>query len=881
MRWIAKLRMWIQTLLRRKQAGVLLDEELRFHLEREIAENVAHGMSAEEARFAALRTFGNPALLREQARETWSWGWLESLLRDLRYGIRTLRRTPGFAVIAIVVMALGIGANVALFTVVRNVLLKPLPFENPDRLMMLYENSGGENDFPYAFVAGGVYDEWQKQNTSFSNLVLLLGDSQFSLSASGGQLPERLTGTMASWNFLPTLGVKPALGRDFNAGDDIHGANATVLLSWSLWQRRFGGDPGILNRTISIDAKPFTVIGVMPKWFEFLRPDTQIWMTVHQEMPEKYMSMLDDHMFRVVGRLKPGVSPQRAVADLSMISHRLHETHLDNPFVSERAAGRPLLEDMVGDLKRPLYVLLGATDCLLLIACMNVANLLVARSVVRRKELAIRTALGGGRMRLLRERLMESFLLSAVGGALGLLLAYGALLWLVRMRHDMSRVDSIHIDAPVATFTIIVIALCALFAGLVSPLSVHDKQLLGTLHESSRSASGGVGRATLRKVLLTLEVGLTVVLLTGAGLLLKSYDRLRTTDMGCATDNVLTMRIGLPGARYNTPARRVAFFEQFLARVRALPGVEAAGLVEAVPGQGYWEDSSFTIIEHPPLPKGVGEFALNRTADPGYFAAMGIPMLRGRTFNPNQRLDQTNEIIISDSFVRKYFPGEEPLGKHLHTNEKNYTIVGVAGDTRYDVSEEPRPMKYFPLMSGTENYGTLVLRSTRDVRTLALPVQRVVQSLDRDMAVADVLTMDQLIGKSTMDRTFSTTLLAGFAALSLLLAAVGLFGVLSYIGTQRIGEIGIRLALGARRGQVMSKMLTDGLRPALIGLTLGLVASLEASRLMRSMLYETRPLDPIVFAGVAATLLLVATVACAIPAWGASRVDPMRALRTE
>ncbi len=477
---------------------------------------------------------------------------------------------------------------------------------------------------------------------------------------------------------------------------------------------------------------------------------------------------------------------------------------------------------------------------------------------------------------------MESLLLSAAGGALGLVLAFVALQWLTRTRHDMSRIDSIHIDGVVAGFTIGVIVLCALFAGLISALTVRDRQLLTTLHESSRSSIGGQTRATLRRVLLTLEVGLTVVLLIGAGLLLKSYERLRSTDMGCATDNVLTMRIGLPGARYKTPGPApVNFFDALLARVRAVPGVDEAGLVTAVPGQGYWEDSGFTVVEHPPLPKGTGTWALNRTADPGYFAAMGIPILRGRTYNRSLRLEQANEILVNDGFVKKYLPGEEPLGKHLKTNDKVYTIVGVVGDTRYALGEATMPVKYFPLAEGRENYGTLVLRSRHDVAQLSMPVQRVIEEMDHDLPVADVLTMNQLLGESTLDQSFNTTLLTGFAALSLLLAAVGLFGVLSYIAAQRTGEIGIRLALGARREQVLGKMLSDGLRPALIGLALGLGAGMEASRLMRDMLYETKPLDPMVFAAVSGTLMLVAALACLFPAWRASRVDPVQALRTE
>jgi predicted permease len=880
MRWIDLLAMKSAMLFGRRNAGAQLDDELRFHLDRQIAENVAAGMNAEEARFAALRSFGNPALLREQTREKWSWRSVEQLLREIRYGIRTLRRTPGFAIIAVLVMALGIGANVALFTVVRSVLLKPLPFKDPNRLMMVYESNIKGDD--HNVVAGGVYDQWKQQNHSFSNLALFQ-DTRYGLAGAGGQLPEDLIGTQVSWNLLSTLGVHPALGRDFTEGDDTLKSNGAVLLSWSLWKRRFGADPSILNQTIYLSAKPFTVIGVMPEWFAFPEPNIQVWTPVYHEKPAKIMAMIDSHMFNVVGRLKPGVSQSQGLADLSLISRRLHDAHPDNAFVMSSAQIQPLIEAMVGDIERPLYVLFAATFCLLLIACINVANLLVARAVARRRELAIRTALGGGRMRLLRERLMESLLLSTAGGTLGILLAFAALHWFTtHTRQNMSRLESIHIDAVVAAFTVGVIAVCALFAGLISAATVRDRQLLASLHDTSRSTSGSQARTTLRRVLLTAEVGLTVVLLTGAGLLLKSYQRLRSADMGCATENVLTMRFGLPGVRYKTPGPMpVNFFNELLPRLRALPGVDAVGLVTAVPGQGYWEDSSFTIVEHPPLPKGTGVWALNRTAEPGYFAAMGIPLLKGRTFNDSLRLDQANEIIISDIFARKYFPGEEPLGKHLHTEDKTYTIVGVVGDTRYIIGQPPKEMKYYPLNEGRVNYGTLVIRSKGDVEQLALPVQRVIQAMDHDLPVSDVLTMNQLLGKSTMDESFNTTLLTGLAVLSLILAAVGLFGVLSYMATQRTGEIGIRLALGAPREHVLGKMLSDGLRPALIGLALGLAASVEATRLMRDMLYETRPLDPIVFAAVSGTLIVVAALACIIPAWRASRVDPAQALRTE
>jgi predicted permease len=681
-----------------------------------------------------------------------------------------------------------------------------------------------------------------------------------------------------------TLGVSPALGRTFTSADDIPEANRTVVLGWSLWKRRFGADPAILNRTIYLDGKPHTVIGVMPAWFEFPESTTQLWTPVYHEFPEYVMSACDNHMFRVVGRLKPGVTAAEATANLSVISRQIHDSHLDNPFVAAAANSRPLLEHIVGDVKRPLYVLLTATVCLLLIACLNVANLLVARSAARQKELAIRTALGGGRMRLLRGHLTESFLLEAVGGGAGLLLAYAAIDWFVHARPDIARVSSIHIDGMVAAFTVGVVVVCALFSGMVSAFSADDKRVLTALHESSRGHGAGGTRASLRKALLAIEVGLTVMLLIGASLLLKSYQRLRSTNMGCITENVLTMRINLPGARYKTPGPAPAnFFDSLLQQVRTLPSVEASGLVIGVPGQGYMGDNGFAIAEHPPLPRGQGIYAIYRSAAPGYFAAMGIPILRGRTFGDNQRFGHADEVMISESFAKKFFSGEDPIGKHLRLSggTKLSVIVGIVGDTRYSIGEAPQPMQYYSLFAGNENFGTLVVRSSHDVMQLALPVQQIIQGMDRDLPVSDVLTMNQLLGKSTLDQSFDAALITAFSVLSLLLAAAGLFGVLSYIVAQRSGEIGIRIALGAQREQVLRGMLADGLRPALIGLLLGVAASAATTQFIKSMLYETQPLDPGVFAAVAALLMASAALACMVPAWRASRLDPMRVLRME
>jgi len=882
MRWLAQF--WTRTkmLFGRGKAEARLDEELRDHLERQIAENIAAGMSADEARHAAMRTFGNPALLRDQAHETWSWNWLDLLLRDVRYGMRTLTRTPGFAAIAILVMALGIGANVALFTIVRSVLFKPLPFRDPDRLVRLYE-SNPDGKFPYNANAGGVFAEWKKQSRSFTDMALC-GYAGYNLSGAGEQLPEGVRAGSFSWNLLPILGIQPSLGRNFTADEDRPSANPTVLLSWGLWKRRFAGNPSIVGQTVLLDARPYTVIGVMPASFAYPNAATQLWTPIYYKEPANEINEIDNHEFMAIGRLKPGVSEAQALSELTLITRRIHDAHLDDSFVSIAANMRPLLDSLVGDMRNSLYVLLAATGCVLLIACLNVANLLVARAAARRKEQAIRTALGGSRLRLLRQHLMESLVLTAAGGTIGFVLAIGAIEWFVRNRQDMARVEAVHLDGVVVAFAAALIVLCAFFAGLISAISAKGSQVLTALQESSRANSAGHGRARLRGVLLTLEVGLTVVLLIGSGLLIKSYARLRSANLGCLTQNVLKMDFSLPEARYSKAAQRAIFFDTLLARVRNLPGVQAAGFVfPVVPGDGYGGDSGFAIPEHPAPPQGKLLYALHRWADPGYFAAIGIHLLRGHTFDDNQRPGHSTEVIISEEFVRQHFPGEDPIGKHLRTMGKNsFEIVGVVGDTRHVVTEPPQPMMYFALDATDDmNGAVLVVRSGRDVTQLAMPVRRMIAQMDRDLPVSDVLTMDQVIGRNNMDASFNAMLLTVFAGVSLVLAAVGLFGVLSYIVAQRTSEIGIRIALGAQREQVLRKVLMDGLRPAFIGLVLGLVASAGAARQVQAMLYGTEPLDAAVFAGVALMLLVVAALACLVPAWRASRLDPMQALRTE
>lgn len=890
MRWLARLRMRVEMLLQRGRAGSRLDDELRFHLDQQVSENIAAGMSPDEARHAALRMFGNPAALRDQARETWNWSGVESLLRDARIGARTLLRTPGFALTAVGIMALGIGANVALFTVVRSVLLKPLPFRDPDRLVTVYEhvNDKDHTGFKsYLPVAAGSFGEWKKAaDPKAAQLALVSPWQNYNVSAEGGKLPERVDAAWCSWNFFATLNVEPALGRSFTAADDKPDAEATAILSPAFWKRRFGGDPKAIGQKIWLDAKPYTIIGVLPSWFTYSNAyygnTAQVWTAAGHEASPWLMQTFEDHEFLSIARLAPGVTQSALISQLDTVQKRIKANH-PGPAVREGVIGRPMLDDAVEDYKTPLYTLLAATGCVLLIACLNVASLLVARTAARSKEMAIRTALGGGRLRLLRERLIESLLLSVAGGVAGLALAWGAVEWLVHTRRDMNRIEAIHIDGVVIAFTVGLILLCAVFSGMISAVGSNGKRILAALQESSRSHSGSQSRALLRKTMLVVEVGVTVVLLVGAGLLLKSYQRLKTTDLGIPVDNVLTMHLSLPDARYKDDTKRVAFFEQLIEEVRALPGVKSAGLVSAAPGQGWGGDELVSVVEHPPLPKGVGLDLMHRGADPGYFSAAEIPLLKGRTFAANERFERANVTVINAAAAKLCFPGEDPIGRHIKIgiSDKTYEVIGVVGDTRWMISQPVNPTMYLPLYGNEYSSATILVRSERDVDTLALPIEKLVGTLDSDLPVSNVITLRETIGRSTADSQFSSVLVLAFAVIALVLAAAGLYGVLAYLITQRTTEIGIRIALGAGRDQVVRLMLGDGLRPALYGLVLGLAASALVTRLLESMLYETKALDPGVFVLVSLSLLVVASAACLLPAWRASRLDPMQALRME
>lgn len=887
MRWLDRVRKSIATLFRRRSETVRLEEEMRFHLEQEIADRVARGASPGDARREAMRQFGNPALLRDQARSIWDWGWLETLGRDLRYGTRALLRSPGFTVTTIAVMALCIGATTCLFTVVRSVLLKPLPFDDPDNLVMLYEhwraNTSGN---PYNPVAPGDFYEWRAQTHGFADMASY-HYSNLTVTGDHGEMPEMVAAQKGTWNLFPLLGVRPALGRTFREDEDRLGGNHVAILTWSFFQRRFGGDPSIVGKTFRMATKPYTVVGVLPEWFAYPDARTQVWVPYADGETAERLQEHDNHYPFVVARMKPGVSLKTATDEVSAVQYRMHVQYAGHP-VAEDVISRPMIEDVVHDVKTPLLLMMSAVLCMLLIGCLNVSNLLVARGAARQKEMAIRGALGAGRFALLREQMTETVLLCVGGGAIGLLLAQAGITYLKLHWRGLPRAASIHVDGTIVLFTVAVMGVTAILAGLLPALSSTQRGILEGLKDSSRAAGVGVSRARLRKTLLSVEIALTVVLLLSAGLLLKSFVQLRTTDLGIAGDHLLTMRYNLPMEVYSKPEQSVAFSESLLERVKRIPGIESVGLGSTVPGAGWDGDQVFIIPERPNYESNKQPDAMIRYADPAYFSTLGIPLIAGRVFSDHDRLDQSKKIVVSQELAKRYYPGENVIGRTIVmgtdiTNKKRtYEIVGVVGDTLWRVGERTKATVYYPVLSGDTRYmSTLVVRTSGDPLSYAIAIQKEIAALDPQLPVVDVLTIPQIVGESTVNQSLSASLVLAFAVLSLLLAGVGLYGVLSYVVTQRVTEIGIRIALGAQRSQVLGMVLKDGLRPVGIGLLIGACGGTAVGYVIRSLLYGTRPADPIVLAGMVATMLAVAVVACAAPAWRASSVDPMQALRTE
>jgi predicted permease len=873
-----------KTLFRRKHVQEELDTELRFHFDHQVEKFVESGMPLGEAQRRARLSIGGEEQIKEECRDARGLRFVESLTQDIRFGLRSLHKSPGFTIVAIVTLMLGIGVNTALFTIVHGVLLSPLPFPQPDRLVSLWEENVIEA-YGYNVVSGGVFEDWQKQAKSFEQMALV-GEDTTNLSGDGGALPESIGIRQCSYNLFSLLGVQPALGRFFAEEDDRHGATPTTVLTNKLWKRRYGSDPLIVGRTILLDGQKFGVIGVLPAWFDYPDKRVQLWVPVRLVISEMDMRNRGNHRFFVTARLKHGVSVAQASSELDGIQERNH-AQFPNEMMGKNAQALLLSDSLVRDVRQPLYLLMGAVLCVLLIACLNVASLFMARVTARRREIAVRSALGGSRWRIVQEQVTESLLLALAGGALGALLAWMSLRWLLSMQENLPRADSIHVDQTALGFTLTITVFCGIFAGLLPAVAATRNELLGSLKEDSRTMAGGRTRARLRKVLLTAEVALTVVLLVGGSLLLRSFTQLRSVNLGCRTENVLTMGFTLPEARYATEVQRAEFFADLLQRVRAVPGVSAASVVSVLPGAGHFFDNTFEIEGAAPLPPGQFRNAVIRGADPDYFAAMHIPLKRGRIYSQaDRRAIDDNSMVVTESMAKAFFPGEDPVGKRLRIDwERNprFEIVGVVGDVLSNLDSPPEPTMYLPLNSGRLEYGSLVAMtdSGHDVTALALPLQKQIATMDPDLAVSEVLTMDERIGKSTEPARFDALLVLVFAALGLLLAAVGLYGLLSYLVTERTNEIGIRMALGAQRSEVTRIMLLDGLRLTGIGVILGVFAGGLCAELIRSSLFGVQPLDVSVFGAVTLVVLVIAGAACSYPAWRAAHVDPMTALRCE
>jgi predicted permease len=876
---------WLMLFERNREAA-RLKQELEFHLEQQVAENVSLGMAPEQARTEAILRFGNPAVLNEETRSTWSGQWLEGVWRDLRYGMRTLMRTPAFSITAILVMALGIGATTSLFTIVRSVLLKPLPFREADKLVMLYEHFR-QADSPYNLVSPADFHDWREQTHGFHDMAAWRHYGG-NLSGDHGELPEVVLAAAGSWNLFSLLGVEPVLGRSFTPEEDRVGAEDVILLTWTLFQSRFSGDRTIVGKRIRLDAKPYTVVGVLPPQFSYPDPAVKFWIPYAAAFRDPEWHQHDNHQSFVIARMRDKGNLTAAVKEVSALQYQIHMQNQGRP-VAEDVVSRPMIDDVVEGAKTPLLILMGAVGCMLLIACLNVSNLLVARSAARRKEVAIRGALGGSRRKLIQEQLTESLLLCTAGGAIGVLLSFSATAWLAGHWRALPRADAIRCDATVLIFSVSVVVFAALLSGLIPAISSTGKGLLSSLQDSSRSVRGSVSRASLRKLLLTGEIALTVVLLISAGLLFRSFINLKTSDLGCISQNVLTMKYGLPDQQYDKPGKIIGFHEELLRRVRALPGVEAAGLVSTVPGGGYEGDNVFTIPEHPAQGPSLELDALVRTADPGYFSAVGIPVLSGHVFENQDRLGQTHRVVVSKKFADQFFPGESPLGKHVKVSfssdqPQSYEIIGVIGDTLHMVGQPIKATIYRPIFTGDQRIDTLTglaIRTRAEPLLMANAVQKQISALNPELPVYSVLTLQQVVGKATASQSFSASLVLSFAVLSLMLAAVGLYGVLSFLVTQRSSEIGIRMALGAQRSEVLRLVLVDGMSPVVVGLILGLVGGAAAGTLIKSLLYGTRPLDPAVFAAMIGSLLLTAMIASAVPAVRACQIEPTQALRIE
>jgi putative ABC transport system permease protein len=806
---------------------------------------------------------------------------METLRKDVRYGVRMLIRNPGFTIVSVIALALGIGANAAIFSVVNGVLLRPLPFKEPDRLMMIRETKLPQ--FPEFSIAPGNFLEWKKQNTVFERLVAFRYSS---LNLIGTGDPERLRALNVTEGFFAMLGSQPQQGRDFMSEEDQPGRNSVVILSHALWQRRFGGDPKILSQTITLNGKSYAVIGIMPEAFRFGGGENEIELWTPMAFTAQEAQNHGGHYVSAIGQLKHGTTIDQARAEMSAIAARLATQYPVNTGWDVKLV--PMLEFAVRTIKPALIVLLVAVAFVLLIACANVANLLLARATGRQKEIATRTALGASRWRIVRQLLTESVILSLIGGVVGLLLAkWGMDLLLTLAPQDLPRMSNVSLDGRVLAFTAGITLLTGVIFGVVPALQASKPNLNETMKDAGRGSTEGGRKQLIRNSLVVLEVASALVLLVGAGLMIKSFWRLQQVDPGFNPNNTLTTSVQLPKLKYPEETQQVAFFQQLIQKAAALPGVQSVGASQVVPLTGNDYVLAFEIDGRAPLPPGASQSTNYYSVTADYFKAMGIPLQRGRVFTERDTKDSPRVAVINETMAKKMFSNEDPIGKRITFDDRDknpewFEIVGIVGDVKqYGLDQTTTMQTYEPFTQQTFNAMTLVVRTAGDPASLGAAIRSEVLSLDKEQPATNIKTLNQYLSTSLAQQRFSMVLLGVFAAVALVLAGVGIYGVLSYAVTQRTHEIGIRMALGAGRRDVLRLVVGHGMLLTVIGVVGGLLAAFGLTRLMASLLFGVTATDAMTFASVASVLLAVALLACYIPARRATKVDPLVALRYE
>jgi predicted permease len=861
---------------RRKRILEELDADIHDHIARETQDNIERGMTPEEARYAAMRKFGNVTRVKEETREVWSFIWIEQLLEDIRFGLRMLRKNPGFTAVAVLTLALGIGANTALFSVVNAVLIQPLPFENASRLVWSW---GKCTLCDQAAVAPSDFIDYRAQSHSFEYYgAMAVGDSLFNLA--GTDKPIQVKGSMVTAGFFDALGIHPRYGRAFEISDEKTTDPLVVILSRHLWQERFGGDPNVIGKSVTLDDKTRTVVGVLSNDVSVLsRAD--LWFPA--PFQNQGMQSRRSHFLRPVGLLKSGVTISQAQAEMDTIAARLgSEYPVTNAGWGLRL--EPLQNVLVGSVRLALLVLLAAVGIVLLIACANVASLLLSRNSVRQREIVIRTAIGAGRSRLVRQLLTESLLLALAGGAAGIFLARAGVQFLRGLGpQSLPRLDEVNVSGTVLAFTFFISIFTGILFGLGPALKASRRDLAQGLREGG-AAGDARSKHRVHNALVVAEVALSVVVLIASGLLLNSFWRLTRVQLGFDPANVLTTEVSLVSPRYDDQQRRESFFHGLEDRVRSASGAGTTGFVSELPLSGEADDTFFTIAEHPPANPNDNNDADIRIIDGDYFGAMRIPLLAGQAFQRQDSLESRKVVIVNEPFVKKYFPNEDPIGKHLKIFEgqPEFTareIVGIVGGNKhFALQESLRPAMFTP---GSFTKMNVVVRSAGDPGMLTTAVRQAVLAIDPDEATSAFRTMDDVVSSSAAGDRFNALLLGAFGGIGLLLTAAGIFGVLSYLVTQRTREIGLRVALGAQRSDVLRVIVGHGVRLALLGLCVGIVAAAVVTRWMSSVLFDVKPTDPLTFVAVAVLLGTVALLASYLPARRAMRVDPMVALRHE